>query len=186
MAYSGTYKGGKNRLNPTCNSPACQKKWHVFYLRSRTENLVCRTLTNLNYEVFWPVIHSVRIWKNRQKKKIKFPLFPNYLFVYTYTHELYFIKRLPQVVSCVTFEGKPATISEKEIEGIRRMLGIGCAVSINTKLYKGEYVRIVSGPLKGHEGILIKQHGKTRFGIQLKSINHAVFIEIDHSDLEKL
>lgn len=66
------------------------------------------------------------------------------------------------------------------------MLGMGCAVSVNTKLYKGEHVRIVSGPLKGHEGILIKQHGKTRFGIQLKSINHGVFIEIDHSDLEKL
>lgn len=186
MAYSGTYKGGKNRLNPTCNSLTCQKKWHVFYLRPRTENLVCRTLTNLNYEVFWPVIHSVRIWKNRQKKKIKFPLFPNYLFIYTYAHELYFIKRLPQVVSCITFEGKPATISEKEIEGIRLMLSLGRAIAVETKFHKGEYVRIVSGPLKGHEGLLVKRHSKTRFGIQLKTINYSVLIDITLSELEKL
>lgn len=170
----------------TCNNFAGERKWHVFYLRPRTESLVCRTLTNLNYEVFCPMIQSIRIWKNRQKKKIRFPLFPNYLFVYTYAHELYFIKRLPQVVSYVTFEGKPATISEKEIEGIRRMLGLGRAITIETKFSKGEHVRIVSGPLKGHEGMLVKQRSKSRFVIQLKAINHSLLIDITLMELEKL
>lgn len=170
----------------TCNSSANEKKWYVFYLRPRTENLVCRTLANLNYEVFYPVIQSVRIWKNRQKKKIKIPLFPNYLFVYTYAHEIYQIKCLPQVVSYVTFGGKPSTISEKEIEGIRRMLGMGRAITVETKFSKGERVRIASGPLTGYEGVLVKQSSKTRFGIQLKAINHAVFIDVVQSDLEKL
>ena len=170
----------------TCNSPAGEKKWHVFYLRPRTENRVYRMLTSLNYEVFWPVIQSIRIWKNRQKKKIKLPLFPNYLFVYTYAHELYWIKCLPQVVGYVTCGGKPSTISDLEIEGIRRMLGLGRVITVETKFSKGERVRIVSGPLKGHEGMLIKQHGKSRFGIQLKTINHAVFIDIARSELERL
>jgi transcription antitermination factor NusG len=170
----------------TSNSSAGEKKWHVFYLRPRTENLVCRTLTNLNYEVFCPVIQSIRIWKNRQKKKIKFPLFPNYLFVYTYAHELYPIKCLPQVVGYVTFGGKPSTISDKEIEGIRRMLILGRAITVETKFSKGERVRIVSGPLTGYEGVLVKQSSQTRFGIQLKAINHAIFVDIVQSDLEKL
>lgn len=170
----------------TCNSSAGEKKWHIFYLRPRTESLVCRTLTNLNYEVFWPVIQSIRIWKNRQKKTIKLPLFPNYLFVYTCAHELYPIKRIPQVVSCVTCGGQPSTISDQEIEGIRRMLGLGRAITVETKFFKGERVRILSGPLKGHEGELIKQHSKTRFGIQLKAINHTVFIDVARSELEKL
>lgn len=186
MPYSRKHKVIGNLLNMTSNNLAGERKWHVFYLRPRTENLVVRMLTSLNYEVFWPVIHSIRIWKNRQKKKIGFPLFPNYLFVFTYTHELYFIKRLPQVVSCVTFEGKPATISGKEIEGIRLMLGLGCSLTVETKFHKGEHVRIVSGPLKGQEGVLIKQRSKSRFGIQLKAINHSVLIDITLSELEKL
>jgi len=165
---------------------AGEKKWHVFYLRPRAENRVCRILTSLDYEVFWPVIQSVRIWKNRQKKKIKFPLFPNYLFVYTYAHELYQIKSLSQVVSYVTCGGKPSTISDQEIEGIRRMLELGRAITVETKFSKGERVRIVSGPLKGYEGVLIKQHSKTRFGIQLKAINHTILIDVTRSELEKI
>ena len=132
------------------------------------------------------MIQSVRIWKNRQKKKIKFPLFPNYLFVYTYAHELYQIKSLSQVVSYVTCGGKPSTISDQEIEGIRRMLELGRAITVETKFSKGERVRIVSGPLKGYEGVLIKQHSKTRFGIQLKAINHTILIDVTRSELEKI
>ena len=186
MPYTRKYKIVKNQLSMTRSSSAREKKWHVFYLRPRTESLVYRTLTNLSYEVFYPLIESIRIWKNRQKKKVKFPLFPNYLFVYTYAHELYSIKCLPQVVSYVTFGGEPSTISEKEIEGIRRMLGLGCAITVETKFSKGERVRIISGPLKGHEGVLVKQRSKSKFGIQLKAINHSVFIDISLLELEKL
>ena len=185
MAYSRKYKVSRNQSGITCRHPVGEKKWHVFYLRPRTENRVFRILTNLNYEVFWPVIQSQRIWKNRQKKKIKLPLFPNYLFVYTYAHELYSIKCLPQVVSCVSCGGKPSTISDKEVEGIRRMLGLGRAITVETKFSKGERVRIVSGPLTGYEGILVKQRSKTRFGIQFKAINHTIFIDIDQLELEK-
>lgn len=186
MSYSGKYNVEKNSLGMNSNGSAGEKKWHVFYLRPRTENLVCKTLTNLNYEVFCPQTQTIRIWKNRQKKKIRYPLFPNYLFVYTYAHELYSIKRLPQVVNYVTFGGEPSTISEKEIEGIRRMLGLGCAITVETKFSKGERVRIISGPLKGHEGVLVKQHSRSKFGIQLKAINHSVFIDISLVELEKL
>lgn len=186
MAYSRKYKVGKNQSGITCNRTAGEKKWHVFYLRPRTENRVFKILTNLNYEVFWPVIQSQRIWKNRQKKKIKLPLFPNYLFVYTHAHELYPIKCLPQVVGYLTCGGKPSTLSDQEVEGIRQMLGLGRAITVETKFSKGERVRILSGTLTGYEGVLIKQHSKTRFGIQFKTINHMVFIDIDQLELEKL
>ena len=186
MAYSRKYIVGKNQLSVTGNSSIGEKKWHVFYLRSRAEDRVYRTLKNLNYEVFWPVVQSLRIWKNRQKKVIKLPLFPNYLFVYIYAHEIYSIKCLPQIVNIVSSGGKPSTISDKEVEGIRQMLELGLAITVEPKFSKGERVRIVSGPLKGYKGVLVHQHSKTRFGIQLKSINHTVLIDIDHSELEKL
>jgi transcription antitermination factor NusG len=66
------------------------------------------------------------------------------------------------------------------------MLGLGCEIIVETKISIGERVRILSGPLKGYEGVLIEQHSRTRFGIQLKAINHAVFIDTDQLELEKL
>ncbi|MBN2769063.1 MAG: UpxY family transcription antiterminator [Spirochaetes bacterium] len=185
MSEQNNFKGG-GLLYPEDKNYSIKREWHIFYLRPRTEKIVCRMLTNLGYEVFYPVIHRIKIWKNRQKKKIRLPLFPNYMFVYTYPHELYAIRCFPQVVSYVSCAGKPSTISEREVEGIRRMLGLGSVISVETRFSKGEQVRIISGPLKGHEGILVKRRSKSRFGIRLKAIDHAVFIDICQSDLEKL
>lgn len=163
-----------------------EKKWYVFYLRPRTENKVCMTLAKLGYEVFFPVVLTLRIWKNRQKRKIHLPLFPNYLFVYTHEHELYHIKYLPHVVYYVASGGKPSTISENEIDGIRRVLGLDCLISVERKFFKGEHVRIMAGPLAGYEGILIRQLSQTKFGIELKAINHTVMIDTARLQLEKL
>ncbi len=185
MSHFRKHKASNNKLNLNSINAAGEKKWYVFYLRPRTENKVCRALAKLGYEVFFPVVSAIRIWKNRQKQKILRPLFPNYLFVYTRAHELYAIKRLPNVVTYVTFDGNPSTVSEKEIEGIRRMLGMGCGITVETKFSKGERVRIAAGPMAGFEGVLVKQHSKTRFGIQLRSISHSIFVDVLLSDLEK-
>ncbi len=170
----------------TCIRSSFERKWHIFYLRPRSENRVYVVLKNLNYEVFWPVTQSVRIWKNRQKKKIRLPLFPGYLFVYTYAHELYSIKSLPQVVNYVTCGGKPSILSGKEVEGIRQMLGLGRTITVETQFARGERVRIASGPLKGYEGVMVNRHSKTRFGIQLTAIAHTILIDIARSELEKI
>ncbi|KJF43580.1 UpxY family transcription antiterminator [Draconibacterium sediminis] len=163
-----------------------KKAWHVFYLRPRNERIATRLISNHGYEVFCPAIPKSRLWKNRQRKKIWFPLFPNYLFVFTYHHEIYTIRRISQVVNFVSFAGKPSTITEKEVDGIRKMLELGNVITVENQFSSGEHVRIVSGPLKGHEGILVKRQNKSRFGIRLKAISHSVFIDICQSDLEKL
>jgi transcription antitermination factor NusG len=186
VSYIRRHKTGRNQLNLNSINSAGDKKWYVFYLRPRTENKVCRTLAKLDYEVFLPLVPTFRIWKNRQKRKILLPLFPNYLFVYTHEHELYHIKHLPHVVSFVASGGKPSTISKNEIEGIRRVLGLDCPVSVERKFFKGEGVRIMEGPLTGYEGILVRQHSQTLFGIQLKVINHTVLIDTVRFHLEKL
>ena len=185
LEYNRKYETGKDQLNLISSNSVGGKKWYVFYLRPHTENRVVEVLIKLGYEVFLPVVPTIRIWKNRQKRRLLLPLFPNYLFVYTYGHELYHIKHLPHVVYFVSSGGKPSTLSEKEIEGIRRMLGLECPVTVERKFFKGERVRIMSGPLAGYEGILDRQHNKTRFGIRLKAISYTVLIDIDRSKLEK-
>lgn len=186
LEYDRKYETGKDQLKLVNINSTGGKKWYVFYLRPHTENRVCRMLTKFGYEVFLPVTPIVRIWKNRQRRRLLLPLFPNYLFVYTYGHELYHIKHLPHVVYFVSSGGKPATLSEKEIEGIRRVLGLECPVTVERKFFRGEWVRIMTGPLAGYEGILDRQHSRTRFGIRLKAISHTIFIDITRSELEKL
>jgi transcription antitermination factor NusG len=65
------------------------------------------------------------------------------------------------------------------------MLNLDQEIFIEPNFSLGENVRVVSGPLAGYEGVLLKQQSKTRFGIHLKEINQTVFIDVSNSLLEK-
>jgi transcription antitermination factor NusG len=74
----------------------------------------------------------------------------------------------------------------KDIMRIKTMLSLNQEISVEANFTEGEKVRIVYGPLVGYEGVLVSQKGKTRFGIELKEINHTMFIDICTSVLERV
>lgn len=163
-----------------------QSSWFVFYTCPRAEKVVYNELTKRDFEVFLPTTKTLRIWKNRQRKWIDQILFPGYIFVNTQQYCLYDIKKVPKVVTYIHCAGKPSIVPLKDIEGIRKMLNLDQEISVETEFYEGEKVRIIFGPLVGHEGILTKYKGKARFGIELKEINHTIFVEIGTNVLEKI
>lgn len=160
--------------------------WYIFYTCPRAEKIVQRELFLRHYEVFLPMTRTLRIWKNRQKKLIDQVLFPNYIFVKTYPSELYYIIRVKRIVTCINCAGKPSTISSIEVAGIKAVLETGLEVTVENKYEVGESVKIIEGPLVGYEGILVKQEGRTRFGIQLKEISQTILINIEGSMFEKI
>jgi transcription antitermination factor NusG len=162
-----------------------KRNWYVFYTAPRAERVAQRELSNKGYEVFLPVTKTLRVWNNRQKKIIDQVLFPSYLFVNTEESYLYKICQMPKITTFIHCGGKPSKINHKCIEGIKRMLNLDQEIFIEPNFSLGENVRVVSGPLAGYEGVLLKQQSKTRFGIHLKEINQTVFIDVSNSLLEK-
>jgi transcription antitermination factor NusG len=160
--------------------------WYVFYTVPRAEKVIQLELLNKNYDVFLPMTKEFKVWKNRQKKWIDRVLFPGYIFVNTQQYELYKIKQLPKVVTYIHISGKPTTVSDNVIQGIKKMISLGNDIAVLNDFCEGEKVKIVQGPLSGHEGILIQHKGKTRFGIQLNDINQTVSIDICINSVEKI
>jgi transcription antitermination factor NusG len=160
--------------------------WYVFYTAPRAEKVAQRELSIKGYEVFLPITKTMRVWKNRQKKIIDQVLFPSYIFVNTDESYLHKICQLPKITTVIHCGGKPSKINYKCIEGIKRMLNLNLEISVESNFSEGENVRIISGPLAGYEGILLKQQSKTRFGIQLKEINQTVCIDVCSSLVEKV
>ena len=56
------------------------KKWLVFYTKSRQEKKVRDILLRRGFEVFLPLQKVMRQWSDR-KKKVEVPLFNAYIFV---------------------------------------------------------------------------------------------------------
>ena len=172
--------------NSCFHNPENKKNWYILYTHPRAEKVVSTDLERKNYEVFLPLIKTLRVWKNRQRKIVEYPLFPNYIFVRTFSSELFNLKKTPKIATYLSNGNKPACISGKEINAIKEILNCETQVFVEASLRQGDEVRIIRGPLAGHEGILIREKGKSRFGIRLKEIRHTVLIEISIAELAKI
>lgn len=171
-----------DRSHPDVGS---EPNWYVFYTAPRAEKVVQKELSNRGYEVFLPLTKTLRFWNNRQKKIVEQVLFPSYIFVNTEESSLHKICQIPKVVMFINCGGKPSKINYKCIEGIKSMLNLDQEVFIEPGFSEGENVRIISGPLAGHEGVLLKQHSRTRFGIQLKEIKQMISIDVSWSLVQR-
>ena len=47
-----------------------EKKWYVFYVRSRAEKVAYESLLNLGFEAYLPQMTVHRVWSDRIKKVI--------------------------------------------------------------------------------------------------------------------
>ena len=160
--------------------------WYVFYTYPKAEKVVCKELLKRQYDVFLPMVKSLREWRNRQRKWVSEVLFPGYIFVRTTESEIFNIIQIPKIVTCVKSGDRPGIVPEKDIKCISLMLGLGKEIFVEDGFSEGEQVKVVWGPLSGHQGVLVKRKGKNRFGIRLNEIHQSAYIEIHTGMLEKL
>ena len=160
-------------------------KWFVFYTSPRAEKLVYKELVDMGYEVFLPLQKKLKVWKNRQRKITDEPLFPSYIFVKIHSSDIYNIIKTRGIYICIMFEGKPCTVPDKDIEAIRIMIQSEQEISSNNDFKKGEKVRVIQGPLTGYEGILFKQKGSSKLGIQIQGVDLIAAIDISIEDIKK-
>ncbi len=163
-----------------------QRKWFIFYVRPKAEKKVFQDLKINNHETFLPTIKALKIWKNRQKKWIESPLFPGYIFVKTINSSLYHISLLPNIVTYIKCGKLPSVIRNEDIQAIKKVLGLNQDVYLDHDFHEGQKVRIINGPLMGHDGIIVTKNGRKRFGVQLKEINYTVYIDVYENILERI
>jgi transcription antitermination factor NusG len=166
------------------NSPASQEEaclcypWHAVRVRSKSEHLVNRVLSNKGFETFLPTYRSRRIWSDRIVELHR-PLYPGYVFC-----RFEFDRRLPilqsiGVVDVVTAGGAPLPLPEKDILTVRRLVDSQLNTSPCPFLTVGQRVEIYKGPLRGIEGILLLQKGVHRLVISIPLLQRSVNVEIE-------
>ncbi len=168
------------------SKPLNKCNWYVLYTAPRAEQVAVKELQYYGYDAFLPMVKTLRVWKNRQRKMVNNVLFPSYVFVRTEEKYLAEICRINKIVSFVQCGGTASKVDVKSIEGIKKMLGSNGEISVAQDFKEGELIRVIQGPLMGYEGILVQQKSKTKFGIHLKEINHTILIEIRADMIEKV
>ena len=160
--------------------------WYALVCKSRAEKKVYTRLAEAGHEVFLPLVVELKQWSDRIKKVEK-PLVPSYVFVNTEEKTLNTYLEDIGIVRVFKFLGKPAVITQKEIEVLRVLVqeGVAPAILDRKQLTKGTAVSIVKGPFKGLDAQCLQYQGKYRIVIETKALGVAIALNVPLNFVEK-
>lgn len=165
-------------------APTNESHWYAVWTRSRHEAVVRDQLRDRRIEAFLPTITRWSRWKDR-KKKVDWPLFPGYCFARFDPTQTLQILKCSGVVSIVSFEGRPAPVDDRELDGIRVLVDSTLQFDPCPLLKEGSIVEVVSGPLRGVVGRLMRKDAhRARLVLSVDLIGKAVSVEIDVADVK--
>ncbi len=154
-------------------------QWYAVYVRSRYEKKVHQLLLEQEVASFLPLLETWRQWSDR-KKKVSEPLFRGYLFVnLDLRKENMKVLDTEGVVKFIGIGRKPSVISEKDIDWLKKLVREPDAINRTvSSLPAGQRVRVIAGPFKDFEGVVVKQARETRLIVFFDTIMQGVEVSI--------
>ncbi|MBN2571269.1 MAG: UpxY family transcription antiterminator [Ignavibacteriales bacterium] len=163
------------------------KYWFAFYTMSRHEFKVAKRIEEKNIEVYLPTIFSLRQWSDRIKK-ITVPLLKNYVLINGTEKERLNTIQTEGVITCVSFQGKPAIIPNQQIENIKKALEFEREkVEVKDGFVKGEKIIIAAGPFVGVQGIVyFNEKNEKKLAITIDILNRSVIVTLPQESVIKI
>jgi transcription antitermination factor NusG len=157
--------------------------WFAVWTRSRHEASVQGHLAGKGIEAFLPTIPRWSRWKDR-RKRIDWPLFQGYCFARLHPDEFRSVRQCAGVAGLVSFDGRAASIPDAEIDAIRALVTSDLQYDPCPLLPEGSRVEVVSGPLQGVTGRLVRKGARARLVLAVDLIGQGVSVEVDAADVQ--
>jgi len=126
---------------------------------------------------FLPKHNVIRRRKDR-KVVTETPLFPGYVFVQPRVDQYENMRYIPGSCGLVFAGNKPAAMPEKDLVAMRILIGSGATLLAESKLFPGKRVEVISGPLMGIQGELIRIKSLQRLVINAELLSSSVSVEV--------
>ena len=166
---------------------AATASWHVLWTRSHCEELVCDQLVAKGFHPFLP---TLQVWSRRRgvRHQIRVPMFPGYLFVNDGLDKRAHVE-VRKARGLVGILGgswdRPAVVPAPEVEAIRSLVDARLPALAHHYLKQGRRVRIVDGPLRDVEGILVQNRADRGLVVlSVELLQRSVAVEVDVAMVE--
>ena len=151
--------------------------WFALRTKPRHEKIVASILRGKGYDEFLPLYTNRQRWSDRLKH-VKQPLFPGYTFCRFDAESRLPILTTPGVLHVLSAGGHPVPVDDQEIEALRTIVDSGLHAEPWNFLRVGQVVRLVAGPLRGLEGILLDKR-TCKLVVSVALLQRSVAVEID-------
>lgn len=175
---------------PNMTKNADELHWFIAYVKTCCEHKAGELFVKLGYETYLPCRREVHQWSDR-KKIVERLVLPHMIFVHTTEAGRVESLKLNPYLNSYMSKGMgpyaPAIVRDEEMRTFRAMVDYGGeSFAITTeKLAPGDRVRVVAGPLEGHECELVSVNGRKCIASRLGILGAAV-VEISTEYLRKI
>ncbi len=158
-------------------------QWWVVHTRSRNEKALAHDLMSKNISYFLPMSWKVR---RRSRRTIRsfLPLFSGYLFFCGQEDQRVELLKTNRVANLIEVIDQETLLDE--LVQIAQALRSGAPLTPHKYLKAGQKCRVISGPLIGMEGIVVKTKNAIRLVLQIDMLGQAASVEIDIDLIEVL
>ncbi len=161
-------------------------KHYVLYVQPRTERKVESELNKIGLNAFVPVKRQLRQWKDR-KHWVDTVMFNSYVFVETTLKRKNEVFNINHVKKYVQFDGKPASLNEREISLIQGLCQLNQTIEINhERYYKGQEVEILNGHLIGYQGRIMDEPNGKILRIEIVSLGCFAHVALENIHVRPL
>ena len=150
--------------------------WWVAHTKSRNEKALAHDLMAKNISYFLPMTWRVHRHSERTIKAL-LPLFTGYLFFCGNENERVELLKTNRVANLIEVKDQESLIHE--LARFDQALRAGASLTPHKYLAKGQWCRVIAGPLLGLEGIILQTKGDTRLLLQINLLGQAASVEID-------
>ncbi len=152
-------------------------RWWLLHTKSRSEKATAWELLDARIDFFLPLMRVSRQY-GRHRQEVVLPLFAGYMFCACATDEqraaLGGLKRLASIVNVADQEKL-----KQELEQVRRALETPHQIDLFPGIRKGRRCRVLSGSLKGLEGVVIMRRDQCRLYLDVSILGQSAVVEID-------
>jgi transcription antitermination factor NusG len=160
-------------------------QWYAIRVRTRFERTVAEALSGKGYEAWLPVRVNKRRWKDRVAS-VEAPLFQGYVLGRLDAHKRLPVLTIPGVRQIVGFDGQPAPIPDREIRALQAAIASGREFGVWPYLREGHRVRVIEGPLRGVEGILVQVRETSQIVLSINLLQRSVAVQFERDSVEPI
>ncbi len=135
------------------------------------------------FEHYLPLIESVRRYANETKRFTK-PLFPGYVFT-RIPHGLKpRIYQQELIARAIPVDDEALFL--RQLGEVRSLLASGCTLSLYPLIKRGARAKILSGPLRGIEGVIDNPANPNGIVIAIDVLQQGVLVKLPLTELEAI
>lgn len=152
--------------------------WWVLHIKPNCEKKVASYLLNRKVSYYFPLYRQKsRVGYFKRFKTTEVPLFRGYLCFALPKKDHHLLYGSEKLVRIIEVEDQERFV--RELQAVAKAVETGDDLSLQPGLVPGQKCLILSGPLEGTEGIVVKRRDGKQLALSVQMFNQTVLVKLD-------